>query len=50
MYENVAIKDWHYDSVITGAVQNLDGGAILLDAGPTSFHNNVFGVFLQYKL
>lgn len=49
-YENFRVTDWHYDGVIQGQVQALDGGTLLLDAGPQDYHANVFGVFLQYKL
>jgi hypothetical protein len=49
-YEDFKIRDWHYNDVITGAMQNLDGGTLLLDAGPTNFHATTVGVFLQYKL
>jgi hypothetical protein len=49
-HEDIKVKDWHYNDVITGQVQNLDGGTILLDAGPTNYRANIFGVFLQYKL
>ena len=49
-YEDFKISDWHYDSVIHSQVQNLDGGALLLDAGPTNYHATFVGVFLQYKL
>jgi hypothetical protein len=49
-YESFKVKDWHYDDVITGQIQQMDGGTLLLDSGPQKFHANVFGVFLQYKL
>jgi hypothetical protein len=49
-YEDFKIRDWHYNDVVTGAVQNLDGGTLLLDAGPTNFHASTIGVFIQYKL
>jgi len=44
------VKDWHYDSVITGAMANYDGGTMLLDGGAQNYHANVIGVFIQYKL
>lgn len=44
------VKDWHYDSVITGAVGAYDSGTLLLDAGAQNYHANVIGVFIQYKL
>ena len=49
-YEDFKIRDWHYNDVIQGAMQNLDGGTLLLDSGPTNFHASTVGVFLQYKL
>jgi hypothetical protein len=49
-FENGRGKDWHYDSVITGAVLNIDSGTLLLDAGPQNYHNNIVGIMLQYKL
>jgi hypothetical protein len=49
-YETGKIRDWHYDSVITGAVLNIDSGTLLLDAGPQNYHNNIFGILIQYKL
>jgi hypothetical protein len=44
------VKDWHYDGVISGAVANYDAGTLLLESGPQSYHTNVIGVFVQYKL
>ncbi|MEI8028528.1 MAG: MtrB/PioB family outer membrane beta-barrel protein [Comamonadaceae bacterium] len=45
-----SVRDWHYDGVISGAVANYDAGTLLLDSGPQSYHTNVIGVFVQYKL
>ncbi len=49
-FEDFRVKDWHYDEVIQGQVQAMDGGTILLDPGRLNSHTNVFGVFIQYKL
>ncbi|HET7833436.1 MAG TPA: MtrB/PioB family outer membrane beta-barrel protein [Gallionella sp.] len=49
-YEDMNIKDWHYDGVITGAVSAIEGGTLLLDAGPQNYHANTFGVMFQLKL
>lgn len=49
-YEIGRVKDWHYDNVITGAVLNIDSNTLLLDAGPQSYHANIVGAFIQYKL
>ena len=49
-YENGRVVDWHYDSVVTGAVANYDSGTLLLDSGPQNYHNNVIGVLFQFKL
>lgn len=49
-YEDMKIKDWHYDGVITGAMAAYDNGTLLLDAGPQNYHANTFGVMFQLKL
>ena len=49
-YESGRVVDWHYDSVITGAVANYDSGTLLMDTGPQNYHNNVIGVLFQFKL
>lgn len=49
-FENMAIKDWHYDNVLTGAISAMDGQTLMLDAGPLNYHVNTFGVFMNYKL
>jgi hypothetical protein len=46
----MAIKDWHYDNVLTGAISAMDGQTLMLDAGPLNYHVNTFGVFMNYKL
>jgi hypothetical protein len=49
-YEIGRVKDWHYDSVITGAVLSFEGNTLLLDAGAQNYHANIIGAFIQYKL
>ena len=49
-YDAMTIADWHYDGVIHNAMAAYDGGTMLLDSGPQSYHVNTVGVFLNYKL
>jgi hypothetical protein len=48
-YEEMKIKDWHYDGVITGAMAAYDGNTLLLDAGPQNYHVSVVGLLYQLK-
>lgn len=52
-YEDGKVSDWHYDGVAANPVPTVNTGtssAVYLDAGPQSYHVNVFGVFLRLSI
>ena len=48
--ETGGVSDWHYDGLPIGASAAENNATLLLDAGPTRYTNNLFGVFIQFKL
>ena len=46
-YEATRIADWHYSGLDQGVVV---GNRVYLDPGPSSYHVNIFGAFLQFAL
>ena len=49
-YEDMKIKDWHYDGVIKNIMAAYDSGTLLLDSGPQNYHTSVVGLLYQLKL
>jgi hypothetical protein len=49
-YESTTVRDWHYDTSPVGASAAENQATLLLDAGPQSYRNHLFGVMLQFKL
>jgi MtrB/PioB family decaheme-associated outer membrane protein len=47
-YESGRVSDWHYDGVAENPVPA--NNAVYLDAGPQSYHVNVFGLFLRLSM
>ncbi len=48
-YELGKISDWHYENQPIGKTTAVDGGQLLLDAGPKDYRLNVLGILLQYR-
>ncbi|MFO1267875.1 MAG: MtrB/PioB family outer membrane beta-barrel protein [Rubrivivax sp.] len=50
--ETGAVSDWHYDGMPIGASAAENNATLMLDAGPGNgkYQNNLFGVFLQFRL
>ncbi|MFO1216884.1 MAG: MtrB/PioB family outer membrane beta-barrel protein [Burkholderiaceae bacterium] len=48
--ETGVVTDWHYDGVPIGASAAENNATLMLDAGPTKYAINTFGVFIQFKL
>jgi hypothetical protein len=48
-YELGKIGDWHYEGQPIGKTSAVDGGMLMLDAGPRDYRLNVIGVLLQYR-
>lgn len=56
-FEDVKIRDWHYDGVAanpvpsnSATVANNGAAGVNLDSGPQDFKSNMFGVMLQFKM
>jgi hypothetical protein len=49
-YENASVRDWHYDTSPAGASAAENQATLLLDSGPQTYRNHIFGVMLQVKL
>jgi hypothetical protein len=50
VHETGFISDYHYSDVPIGASAAENNATVMLDAGPQSYHTNVVGALVQFKL
>ncbi len=49
-YDQMKIRDWHYDNQLKNVISGIDSGTLLLDSGPLDYRINTLGAMLNIKL